>query len=186
MVNKMIAIDTETTGLLRPEACELYLQPHIIEIYACKFDWDGNITDEIETFINPKLPVPETITKITGITQADVQNAPSFLKIYPELYEFFKGEDMVFAHNCPFDMGMIYNELRRHELEMKFPWPRYHMCTVELSYAIKNKRLKLGQLYELATGNKEIKDAHTAGGDVRAMVECIIWLKENGFLRGVA
>ena len=73
-------------------------------------------------------------------------------------------------------------ELKRLGLEFNFPWPKNHICTVEKSFPIRNKRLKLEQLYEIATGKKGIKGAHRAKSDVLAMVECIVWLRKNGFL----
>jgi len=177
----MIAFDTETTGLLKPDACELHFQPQIIELYMCKFDWNGKILDEIETYIKPTLPIPEIITKITGITDQDVAKAPSFIQVQKKISDFVLGERSWFAHNCSFDTGVIACELMRHDLEMRFPWPPTQICTVEASFPIQNKRLKLGDLYRMATG-KEIKNAHRAKGDVLAMVECIVWLKEKGFI----
>lgn len=177
----MIAIDTETTGLKRPDACEEHLQPYIIEIYLCKFDYDGNIIDEFDTLVKPPIPISEVITQITGITNEDVADAPTFIEIYDDLAAFCLGETDWFAHNLSFDAGVIESELHRHGLEFKFPWPINHNCTVEISYPINNKRLKLGQLYQMATG-KEMKNAHRAKSDVVQMVEAICWLKEEGFI----
>ena len=64
----------------------------------------------------------------------------------------------------------------------KFPWPCEQICTVEASFAIHNKRLKLGQLYEIATGKSSFPSAHRAKADVLAMIECMKFLKENKFI----
>lgn len=177
----MIAGDLETTGLLKPDLIDPFLQPHLTEIYFCKFDWDGNIIDEIETFIKPPVPIPEEIVKITGITDEMVSDAPRFIEVYDDLCEFFKGEDTFFAHNCSYEIGCLVNELRRSDLEYRFPWPKNQICTVERTYDIQNKRLKLGTLYEIATG-KTMKNAHRAKSDVVQMIECITWMRENDFL----
>ena len=174
----MIAFDTETTGLLKPDVTNINLQPHIIEIYLCKFNYDGKIIDEFETYLKPPIPLPEIITKITGIEERDLKNAPTFIEIYDDLSNFVLGETEIFAHNCSFDIGMVSNELKRVELENRFPWPMHHRCTVELSYPIKNRRLKLEQLFKIATG-RDMTDQHRAKFDVLATVECIIWLKKN-------
>ncbi len=176
----MIAFDTETTGLLKPDEVELHLQPQIIEIYLCKFDWSGKILSEFETYIKPTLPIPDIVTQITGITDQDVRKAPTFTEIYDELCDFVRGEKSIFAHNCSFDIGVLACELRRRDWEYKFPWPSTQICTVEASYPIKNKRMKLGDLYEMLTG-KQIKNAHRAKSDVLAMVEIIVSLKQEGF-----
>lgn len=174
----MLAFDTETTGLLRPEATELYLQPFIIEICMIKFNDEFEIKDKFTTLLKPPVPVSEEITKITKIDNIMLQDAPSFIEIYDDLCDFVIGEDEIFAHNATFDIQMLANELRRHDLLLKFPWPKHHRCTVESSQSLKNKRLNLQTLYEMATGNKEIKNAHRAESDVLAMIECIQWLKE--------
>lgn len=177
----MLAFDTETTGLLRPSETALHLQPFMTEIYVCKFNDKFEIYDEFETLVKPPYPIPPEITKITGITDNDLKDAPAFIEIYDELSDFFLGETELYAHNCTFDAGVLMYELKRHDLEFKFPWPKKHICTVEASLPIKNKRMKLGDLHLLATG-KELKNAHRAKNDVVGMVKCIKWLKENGFV----
>ena len=178
----MIALDTETTGLLRPQATELHLQPFIIEFAAAKFNNEFEIVDELQTFIKPPVPIPAEITQITNITNDMVADAPPFALFYDELCDFFLGEEYMFAHNCAFDAGMILYELRRMGVEHKFPWPKNQICTVEKSYAINNRRMNLKELHKLATGKEEIKGAHRAMNDVHAMIEGIKFLSENKFL----
>lgn len=177
----MLAFDTETTGLLKPEATELFLQPFITEIYIGKFDENFQLVGEFSTLVKPPVPIPELITKITGITDDMLIGQPSFIEIYDSLVDFFLGETEIFAHNCSFDIAMLANELRRCDLLTKFPWPKNQRCTVELSFPIQNKRMSLKALYKLVTGEDEIPGAHRAKNDVLAMVECIKWLKEKGF-----
>lgn len=177
----MISFDLETTGLLKPDLCELHLQPFITEIYMCKFNWKGEILSEFETYVKPPVPIPPEVVEITGITNDTVSNAPKFIEIYDDLCEFVLGEKTIFAHNCSFDIGVLCVELQRKDLENRFPWPPNQICTVEASYPIKNKRLKLDDLHRMATG-RGIENAHRAKNDVLAMVNCIIWLKEKGFI----
>lgn len=177
----MIALDTETTGLLRPGATELWLQPHMTEIYACKFDENFVIYEEFERLVKPPIPVSEEITRITGISNEMLENEPTFIEIYDDMCEFFLGETHVFAHNNTFDKGVIETELARHDLVTRFPWAINQICTVEASMPINNKRMTLAQLYKLATG-KEIENAHRAKNDVLPMVQCIKWLYSEELL----
>ncbi len=177
----MLAFDTETTGLLRPEASELYLQPFITEIYIAKFDKDFKVYDEFETFLKPPVPIPEEVSKITGITDETVKDAPVFIEIYEDLCEFVLGEDTIFAHNASFDISMLANELRRVDLLLKFPWPSEQICTVEASFPINNKRMKLGDLYKMVTG-AELLNSHRAKSDVLGTVICAKWLAEKGMI----
>lgn len=180
----MIIGDTETTGLLKPEANELINQPHIIEIYLVKLELDGEdfrLIDEFESYVKPPIPIDPIITKITGITDDHVAGAPTFAQLYQQLCEFFRGEDTFIAHNCAFDIGMLYVELARMEKQAMFPWPWKQICTVEESMAIENKRLKLKRLHEIATGS-EHQDQHRARGDVEALATCVMWLHKNGYI----
>ncbi len=180
----MIFIDTETTGLLQPEANDLRVQPHITEIYAVKLNLskDGfEFVEDFESLFHIPVPLPEFITKITGITDEMLLGQPSFAAKYIELCHFFIGEDTIVGHNLAFDAGMLWVELARIQCETKFPWPFIQKCTVELSLGIKNHRLKLSDLHELATGEPH-GNAHRARGDVEAMVRCYEWMINQGHI----
>lgn len=181
MARYPLAFDLETTGLLKPDACELHYQPFITEIYICEFDWNGDIISEFETFVKPLLPIPENVTKITGITNDHVKDAPRFIEIVDELAEFVLGHDAIFAHNCSYDINVLRFELARHDLQYRFPWPPNQICTVEATKAIKNRRMTLSELYKMATGC-DLQNSHRAGNDVRGMVEAIVKLRAEGLV----
>ncbi|MDH5605944.1 MAG: exonuclease domain-containing protein [Anaerolineae bacterium] len=97
-MTSIVALDLETTGL----------DPHkdaITEIGAVRFN-DNRIEDEFTTLINPQRPIPAFITKLTGITNAMVRNAPTFEEILPDLVEFV-GDSPVLGHNVKFDLGFL-------------------------------------------------------------------------------
>lgn len=173
----MIFIDTETTGLLKPDAASLHLQPYITEVYAVRVTDDLEFISEVETFVKPPIPIPDIVTKITGITNETVSRAPKFIGVYNQLVELFLGETIVVGHNISFDLGMLYCELARHSFEFHFPWPRTWICTVEKSVPIEHRRLTLSRLHELATGAPH-DGAHRARADVEATIRGYKWLKE--------
>lgn len=178
-----LAFDTETTGLLKPNATQIHLQPYLTEIYIAKIDENCNVVDEFETLVRPMngdnvIPIPEEITKITGISADTLKNAPCFDEIYLDLCNFVLGSEVIYAQNASFDIGVLANELSRRDLLLKFPWPRAHKCTVELSMPIKNKRIALGDLHKMATGCV-LEKAHRAKSDVLGMIRCIKWLREK-------
>lgn len=176
-----IFIDLETTDLLRPMLSSLFLQPHITEITAIKLDKDLNIIDEYNTLMKPPIPIPPHITKITKITDEMVANKRPFVQEYKNIAKFFTGVSDVVGHNISFDLDVIRVELMRIGKEFQFPWPMRRHCTIELSYHLNNRRMKLGELYKLATG-KEIVDAHRSRSDVMATIECYKWMKKKGML----
>ena len=169
----MIAIiDVETTGLLLPEGAPLENQPKIIEFAAIKIDEQGNEIDRMEMLINPLMPLPPVITKITGIKHEALCSLPPFDFYVADLMEFFKDAHTVIAHNVSFDMGMLINDLKRaHSFEM-FPLPKRRICTVEATHHIHNKRMNLAKCYKHFTG-KEAVDKHRAMGDVETLL-CVV------------
>ena len=183
MKNKkiFIALDTETTDLLKPDSANINLQPYMTEICAIKFDSKFNVIGKYSSLVKVPVPIPEFITKLTGIDDAMLKKQKPFKKQWKDIRKFFSDCDAVVGHNVQFDMEVLKFELRRIQKEHNFCWPIERLCTIELSYALENKRLKLAKLYELATG-KQIENAHRAEDDVLATIECFKWLSKNGMV----
>lgn len=86
---------------------------------------DKEIIGEWSSLVNPQRHVPAHITRLTGIDNAMVANAPTFSEIADELEQQLKGTIFV-AHNVGFDYGFIksaYESLNRTFRKPKF-------CTV--------------------------------------------------------
>ena len=62
--------------------------------------------DTFETFVNPERKLSEFIVGYTGITQSDVDAAPLFSDVIPELSAFIGGAPIV-GHNVGFDLGFL-------------------------------------------------------------------------------
>lgn len=175
----IIVFDTETTGLLAPEAADISLQPRIIEFAAIKLDAELNEAARIEFKCNPGVPIPKEVTKITGLKDEDVASAPLLIEKITELQQFFTGCRALVAHNAGYDVGVLWYELVRLELQKKFPWPMRHICTVESTMQIKGHRLNLSKLHEHLF-NEEFPSAHRAMADVEALARCFKMLVANG------
>ncbi|MCX7843548.1 MAG: PolC-type DNA polymerase III [Clostridia bacterium] len=93
-----VVLDIETTGL-NPG------KDKITEIGAVKIK-DGKIIDRFSSFVNPEMPIPSFITKLTGITNEMVADSPAIEPVMLEFLEFINGAVLV-AHNAPFDLGFI-------------------------------------------------------------------------------
>lgn len=175
-----IILDTETTGLLEADAIELSEQPHMIELFMLRVDKKFKVIDEYESFFSVPVDLPKHITKITNITPSMLEGAPTFAHERKDITEFCMGSRRLVAHNLPFDAGVIWAELSRLGMEFNFPWAPEHYCTIEKSFHIKNKRLKLTDLHEIATGEPHDKGAHRARNDVLALARCYEWLRGQG------
>jgi DNA polymerase III epsilon subunit-like protein len=178
----MIIFDTETTGLILPSLVRIEEQPQIIEFAGVKLD---DITlEEIErlTFMcNPGCALPEEIIKITSITDEMLKDQEPFASHYHDLCDFFLGEQMMVAHNLDFDKTLLKLELIRIGKEFAFPWPPKQVCTVEASFGINNKRMRLSDLHLHCTG-EDFKDAHRAMADTEALVRCVRWLRAESMM----
>ena len=178
----IIVFDTETTGLTLPIPTKIQHQPFMTEIFCYKMDENFKKISEFESMVKPPIPISKEITKITGITDQHVANAPMFFDMYDDLYNFFKNVDVVVGHNVAFDIDVVHYELMRHDLDKKFCYPKNHICTVEKSYHYKNKRLKLADLYSHLF-DAEFENAHRARNDVLATVNCFAEMVTRGDIK---
>ena len=108
---EFVVFDLETTGFSPKEN-------RIIEIGAVKVI-DGKIVDNYSTFVNPKVPIPYQIEKLTGINDKMVADARTIDEILPEFLQFCEGCVMV-AHNSDFDMSFIDANAKRLGYETGF------------------------------------------------------------------
>lgn len=116
-----IVLDLETTWLSK-------YKHQITEIAAIRFDGE-NILDEFHTLINPQRNIPSWITRLTGITNEMVQNAPTISEIIPDFINFVK-DDIIVAHNSSFDMWFLSENIYKH----KWFWIQNHcLCTRKLT-----------------------------------------------------
>lgn len=166
-----LVFDTETTGLPLPDCADLDKQPKIIELAVARIE-DGKITAEHSWLFDPECKLDPVITKITGLTDADLAGKPKFRELLGEIEEAFGGAGQLLAHNAPFDVGLLAFELAR-ACRTGFPWPETTICTVQEFFFLKGRRLKLTELYELKLG-RPLSQTHRAADDVRALCEIVI------------
>lgn len=168
----ILVYDTETTGLtLHPDA-EMRKQPRMIEFGAALLSpQTGEVVDTWNVLINPGEPLPAIITKITGITDADLVGASPFAAVLPAMRMMFERATCVMAHNLPFDRAILRGELARLDV-FDFPWPSQEICTVGLYKDHWGRNPKMTELYEFVL-DKPLAQTHRALDDVMALVEII-------------
>ncbi len=165
-----IALDIETTGLD-------YLKNDIIEFAAVHFH-HGEKVAELNFFINPGRPIPEPITRLTGIRDEDVREAASFSEVLPKIREFVKEYPLV-AHNVDFDLPFLEYHARKvkgnfkqwHEREKVyhyFPNPRLDTVILARMYLPFLHSFGLSSLvqyfqYSFEPTHRALPDAEAAG-----------------------
>lgn len=125
---------------------------------------DGErILDEYTTLINPERNIPPFITRLTGINDEMVREAPKFYEVAKEIIEFI-GDAVFVAHNVGFD----YNVLRTEYKSLGYDFRTTHMCTVRASrYVIPgHASYSLGKLTDAL--DIVLHDRHRASGDAKA------------------
>ena len=154
----LLFLDIETTGG-SPHASR------ITEIGALRVEGD-EIVGTFSQLINPEEPIPSFITRLTGIDNDMVWQAPTFKAIAEELEQFMDGA-LFIAHNVSFDFGFIKAEYAR--LGLAFGMDR--MCTARLSRALYPDQPRHNLDTIIARHNIQVVNRHRALDDARVLYE---------------
>src|SRR5258708_2533990 len=92
-----VAFDLETTGL-SPKS------DRVIEVGAVRFDSDLRLQSRFEVLVDPSMPIPLAVQRLTGLTDRDVVGAASPLEAMAQLADFCDGAHLV-AHGGMFDIA---------------------------------------------------------------------------------
>ena len=168
LMNKTYVIfDFETTGK-DPTRCEP------IELAAIKMV-DGECTECFSTFVRPKERVSEEITKLTSITQEDVEYAPLPDAVMADFYKFTRGAILVGHNAIGFDIPILKRVGRDAAYNFDNP--------VEDTYLIARKYVKGSSNFKLITLCEfmgiSLLNAHRAIGDVAATAKLFKKLAVN-------
>ncbi len=105
---RSVLFDTETTGLDHREG------HRIIEVAALELINDLPTNRKFHHLIHPERDIPEDATRIHGMTLEHLREKPVFKLIAEELIAFLGPDEMLVAHNAPFDFGFLNAEFTRH------------------------------------------------------------------------
>lgn len=159
LTRPLIVFDLETTGLD-------FIHDRIIQISYIKVSPDG--TEERENlFVNPEKPIPHEVVELTGITDDDVKDAPTFKTLAPQLCEKFKGCDFAGYNSNHFDIPMLAEEFLRAGID--FDFSKCRLIDAQTIF-MKMERRNLAAAYKFYCGRKMEEDfeAHRADQDTEA------------------
>lgn len=108
-----VVFDIETTGFSP-------VTNRIIEIGAVKVE-NGQITDRFSTFVNPEVPIPFEIEKLTSINDSMVMDAETIETVLPKFLKFV-GDAVLVAHNANFDVSFIKENAKRQQIAVNFTY----------------------------------------------------------------
>jgi len=170
-IDEYVVFDLETTGL-SPWAGD-----EIIEIGAMKIF--GNQIDEANVFhtlVNPKRPIPPEASRVNGITDEMVANAPTLDLVLPKFLDFV-GTAWLVAQNAKFDMSFLMKYLVqwniRRDLEVH--------DTVHFSrraYPTENRH-NLDKICERLGITVAEGERHRSMGDVKLTAQAFLALRDK-------
>jgi DNA polymerase-3 subunit epsilon len=102
-----VLFDTETTGLAPKDG------HRIIEVAALELINDLPTGVTFHHLIHPERDIPEDASRIHGMTLEHLRDKPVFKVIAEELIAFLGADEMLVAHNAPFDFGFLNAEFAR-------------------------------------------------------------------------
>lgn len=174
---RALLFDTESTDLIKNTSIPLDRQPRVFEFFGLVVDGAGQVIEEFEFLCNPGISLPDIVTKITGVKDADLADLPRIRQWWPQLRDLVASCDRMVGHNLAYDMQVMDFEAQR--MSEPLQWPIDLVCTVEATHHYKGYRLSLSNLH-LHLFNEGFPDAHRARNDVMAMHRCYVELLNRG------
>ena len=96
--------DLETTGMSP-------VRDRIVEIGAVRVEKDGTLS-RFATLVNPSTPISPAVSRIHGIDDEMVKEAPLFKEAGYAFQDFARGSRLV-AHNARFDLSFLQESFAR-------------------------------------------------------------------------
>jgi len=155
----LVVFDLETTGL------DL-VKDRVIQISYIKVYPDGR-EERGNELINPEKPIPDVVVQLTGISDADVKDKPTFKQLAAKLSQVFTGADIAGFNSNHFDVPLLAEEFLRAGID--FDFAKCRLIDVQTIFH-KMERRNLAAAYKFYCGRKMEDDfeAHRADQDTEA------------------
>jgi DNA polymerase-3 subunit epsilon len=159
LTKPLVIFDLETTGLDIVKA-------RIIQISYIKVFPDGR-EERGNEVVNPEEPIPPFITQLTGISDEDVKDKPTFKEIASKLATLFTGCDFGGFNSNGYDIPLLAEEFLRAGID--FDFSKCRMIDA-MNIFRKMERRNLAAAYKFYCGRKMEEDfeAHRADQDTEA------------------
>ena len=159
LTKPLVIFDLETTGL------DL-VKDRIIQISYIKVSPNGE-EERGDELINPEKPIEPIITQLTGISNEDVKDKPTFKQLAQTFADKFTGCDFAGFNSNNFDIPLLAEEFLRAGIDFDFSKCRLiDACTIFR----KMERRNLAAAYKFYCGRNMEEDfeAHRADQDTEA------------------
>jgi DNA polymerase-3 subunit epsilon len=155
----LVIFDLETTGL--DIVKDRVIQLSYIKVYPDGQEIRGN------ELINPEKLIPEEVVQLTGITNDDVKDKPTFKQLASKINSVFSGADIAGFNSNHFDVPLLAEEFLRAGID--FDFTKCRLIDVQTIFH-KMERRNLAAAYKFYCGRKMEDDfeAHRADQDTEA------------------
>ena len=159
LTKPLVIFDLETTGL------DL-VKDRIIQISYIKVSPNGD-EERGDELVNPERPIEPIITQLTGISNEDVKDKPTFKQLSQKLADKFNGCDFAGFNSNHFDIPLLAEEFLRAGID--FDFSKCRMIDAQTIFH-KMERRNLAAAYKFYCGRKMEEDfeAHRADQDTEA------------------
>ena len=161
LIRPVVILDLETTGTWIEK-------DRIIEIGMVRIHPDCPKDVYIKK-INPLIPIPAAVTELTGITNDDVRQSPTFKMVAREISAFLDNTDLAGFNIERFDLPLLSREFK--DAGINFDWSKSKIYDAQKIYHIHERR-DLAAAYEFYC-QKKLLGAHSALNDSEAALEIL-------------
>jgi len=159
LTKPLIVFDLETTGLDLVK--DRVIQLSYIKIYPDGKEERGNL------FVNPERDIPKEVEQLTGISNEDVEQAPTFGDIAKDLSRTFEGCDFAGFNSNHFDVPMLAEEFLRAGIDFDFSKSRL-IDALTIFHKMEPRNLKAAYKYYCGRNMEDDFKAHRADQDTEA------------------
>ena len=159
LTKPLVIFDLETTGLDIVKA-------RIIQLSYIKVHPDGR-EERGDMLLNPEEHIPQFVTDLTGISDEDVKDKPTFKQVAANLATLFGGSDFGGFNSNGYDIPLLAEEFLRAGID--FDFSKCRMIDA-MNIFRKMERRNLASAYKFYCGRKMEDDfeAHRADQDTEA------------------
>jgi DNA polymerase-3 subunit epsilon len=161
LTRPLVVFDLETTGIDVE-------RDRIVQIGIIRVE-PGGERQTWDSLVNPECPIPPQATAVHGITDADVQGAPTFAQLRSEIEDRLDGADLAGFNSIYFDLPLLETELRRVGSRLDLTAAK-HLDAMRIFHQMERRDLTAAYKFYC---DKDLVGAHGALADAAATLEVL-------------